>query len=308
MKNDVIVVGAGPSGVSCALWLKQLGFSPVVVDRNDRCGGLQLLNAYTNTWIATSANVHGKDVAQAMHDNMVRHGVDMRLGVDAMEASRAGNGWGVRLSTGEILSGRFLVLAAGVAPKTGGFAHRLGMILGPGHGVANTNFSGSKVAILGGGDSAFENYVFAKQRGATSVTIYARTLRARAEMLEQANPEDVHVGVCDVDDVARTVDGVPFDHIIVLYGYEAKKSSMLGLPLGMRRDGFVVTDANCQTTIDSVFAVGEIAQRAHPCCATAMADGVVAAKEIQRRLESDFASKFAGLARRTVSLAAKALA
>ncbi len=183
MKNDVIVVGAGPSGVSCALWLKQLGFSPVVVDRNDRCGGLQLLNAYANTWIATSVNVHGKDVAQAMHDNMVRHGVDMRLRVDAMEASRAGDGWGVRLSTGEIVSGRFLVLAAGVAPKTGGFAHRLGMILGPGHGVAK-----------------------------------------------------------------------------------------------------------------------------HPCCATAMADGVVAAKEIQRRLESDFASKFAGLARRTVSLAAKALA
>lgn len=85
--NDVIIVGAGPAGVSCALWLKQLGFSPVVVDRNETCGGLQLSNPYTNTWIASSANAYGKDVANAMHANMIRHGVDMRLGVLASKAT-----------------------------------------------------------------------------------------------------------------------------------------------------------------------------------------------------------------------------
>jgi thioredoxin reductase (NADPH) len=53
---DATIVGAGPAGSSCALWLKQLGFSPVIIDRNDQCGGLQLLNPYLNTWIATSTD------------------------------------------------------------------------------------------------------------------------------------------------------------------------------------------------------------------------------------------------------------
>lgn len=299
---DAIIVGAGPSGVSCALWLKQLGYSPIVVDRNKVCGGLQLLNSYTNTWIATSANSHGKDVADAMHANMVNHKVEMRLGVAASTATPSKSGWIVRLSSGEDLKGRFLVLASGTAPRTGGFSKRIGMILGPGPGVANTDFTGSNVAILGGGDSAFENYVFAKKRGANSVTIFARTIRARAEMLRQASERDVQIGGYQVDDEARTVNGNPYDHIIVLYGYEANKSSLLGLELGMRPDGFVLTDAVCQTTTDKVFAIGEIARRAHPCCVTAMADGVTAAKEIQRRCEADFTSKFAGLARRSMSM------
>lgn len=306
--HDAIIVGAGPAGVSCALWLKQLGFAPVVVDRNETCGGLQLSNPFTNTWIASSANAYGKDVADSMHTNMVRHGVDMRLGAIAREASATQDGWKVRLSDGNSVNGRFLVLATGVTPKTGGFTQRLGMIVGPGPNVAKTEFEGAKVAILGGGDSAFENYMLAKKRGAKSVSIFARTLRARKEMLEQACPEDVIVGNYVVDDAARTVNGITYDQIVVLYGYEASKVALLGLELGMRTDGFVHTDDFCQTTIESVFAIGEIARRAHPCCVTAMADGVVVAKELQRRLEADFAARFAGAARRSAMFFAKAIA
>lgn len=306
--NDAIIVGAGPAGVSCALWLKQLGFAPVVVDRNETCGGLQLSNPYTNTWIASSANSYGKDVAAAMHANMVRHRVDMRMGVLASEAKATTNGWRVQLSDGSGVDGRFLVLATGVTPKSGGFKQRIGMIVGPGPAVANTEFGGAKVAILGGGDSAIENYLYAKKRGAKSVSVFARTLRARKEMLERVCPEDVFVGSYSVDDDARTVNGDPYDQIVVLYGYEASKVSLLGLELGMRTDGFIHTDSSCQTTIESVFAIGEITRRAHPCCVTAMADGVVVAKELQRRLESDFTARFAGAARRSAMLLSKAIA
>jgi thioredoxin reductase (NADPH) len=303
--HDAIVIGAGPSGVSCALWLKQLGYEPVVVDRNASCGGLQLLNSFTNTWIATSANAYGKDVAAAMHANMVRHKVEMRLGVTATAAVRHPSGWSVAMSSGANLYGRFLVLAAGTSPKKGGFSNRVGMIIGPGPGVANTNFSGAKVAILGGGDSAFENYDFVKRRGALTVKIYARSIRARAEMLSRATEQDVQLGDYMVNELTRTVNGETYDHIIVLYGYEANRSSLLGLEVGMRTDGFVLTDNRCQTTIETVFAIGEIAQRAHPCCVTAMADGVTAAKEIQRRCELDASTRFAGMAKRSISLLQK---
>lgn len=306
--HDAIVVGAGPAGVSASIWLKQLGFTPVVIDKGTQCGGLQLANPYTNTWIATSSNVYGPDVARAMHLNMIHHQVNMRLGVTALTATANEAGATVRLSDGGQVNGHFLVLAGGVTPKTGGFANRLGMIIGPGPRVANTNFKESKVAILGGGDSAFENHEFAKARGARSVTVFARTIKARADMLGKVPPEDVVLGEYEVDGERNTVNGARFDHILVLYGYQANRDSLLGLELAMRPDGFVSTDADCLTSHPNVYAIGELSRRSHPCCVTAMADGVVAAKAIQRRLEASATQRFAGLAKRALGLGARALA
>ncbi len=305
---DAIIVGAGPAGVSASIWLKQLGFNPMAIDKQSQCGGLQLANPYTNTWIATSANAFGPDVAQAMHQNMLRHEVPMHLGVTASRAHVAHDGVSVELSNGEQFRAQFLVLAGGVTPKTGGHASRLGLIVGPGPSVANTNFDQARVAILGGGDSAFENYGFAKSRGAREITIFARSIKARAEMLSRVPPHDVVLGDYDLDSVANTVNGSPFDQILVLYGYEASKSSLLGLDLAMRPDGFVSTDGDTLTSNPKVFAIGELAGRWHPCCATAMADGVVAAKAIQRKLEVTAAQKFTGFVRRAAKLGSSVLA
>jgi thioredoxin reductase (NADPH) len=306
---DVIIVGAGPSGTSAAIWLKQLGFNPLVIDKQSQCGGLQLSNPYTNTWIATSANAFGRDVADAMHQNMLRHKVEMRLGVEALTASidRHRPSIIVSLSNGEKIIGRHLILAGGVSPKTGGFVSRIGMIVGPGSAVAETDFNQKRVAVLGGGDSAFENYAVAKSRGAAEVTIFARSIKARAEMIERAQHGDIVVGAYDVDINENSVNGVRYDHILVLYGYEANKSSLLGLEPAMKPSGYISTDGNCLTSIENVFAIGEIAGRWHPCCVTAMADGVAAAKEIQRRLEGTASSRLMGLARRSLSQASKAM-
>lgn len=307
MMFDAVIIGAGPAGVSCAIWLKQLGFVPLVIDRNDRCGGLQLSNPYTNTWIASSANAYGKDVAAAMHENMLRHSVQMRLGVSASGTQCAHDSVTVQIEGCESVHARYLVLASGVAPKTGGFSQRIGILVGPGTAVANTEFRGAKVAILGGGDSAFENYGIAKSRGALSTTIFARTIRARSEMLQAVPPEDVVVGPPEVDADSRTVNGEKFDHILVLYGFEASRGSMLGLDIAMKADGFIATDNDCLTSHPLVYAIGEIARRSHPCCVTSMADGIAAAKAIQRRRETSVASRLAGSIGRAAGLGLKAI-
>lgn len=305
---DVVIVGAGPAGTSCALWLKQLGFKPVLVDRHTQCGGLQLANPYTNTWIATSADAWGKDVASAMHANMLRHAVDLCLGQEAREASIVKEGFRVVLGDGQALVARQLVLAGGVEPKTGGFAQRLGMLVGPGPAVAQTAFEGTQVAILGGGDSAIENYHLAKVRGAKTAHIYARTLRAREQLLAKVDEADVHLGFYEVCPEQQMVNGRAYDHILVLYGFEANRRSLLGLDVALRPDGFIATTQDCETSMQGVYAIGEIAQRAHPCCATAMADGVVAAKAIQRRLEAGALARYTNSIRRMAAVMGKAVA
>lgn len=305
MMFDSIIVGAGPSGVSCAIWLKQLGFAPVLVDKNSQCGGAQLLNPYTNTWIATSAGVWGKDVAQAMDANVRSLEVQTRLGVQISRAEARGDFVRVFASNGESFDGRFLVLANGSRPRTAGLIARAGLLIGSGAAVAANDFSGAKVAILGGGDSAIESFHVANHKGAASVKIFARTIRARASMVAQVAADSIVVGPYTFSPESNVVNGECFDQVLVHYGFEAGLESTLGLDLAMRGDGFIGTDPNCRTSHDLVYAAGEVAGRAHPCCATAMADGVVVAKDIQRRLERDLARKTLGAIGRASAMAAK---
>lgn len=304
---DALIVGGGPAGVSCALWLKQLGFEPCLIERNAKCGGLQLLNARENPWIASSVGPYGADVAAAMHENMTRYHVHMRLNTQAGAAVVGPDQVEIILSSGESVAGKYVVLAGGVLPKTGGHLHRLGTIVGPGHAVAKTDFLGARVAILGGGDSAFENYGFVANKGASSIRLFARTVRVRPGLVAQIPEKDVFVGKYAVDHAHNTVNGEKFDQIVVLYGYEVDKAAVLGLDLMMKPDGFVWTNEECLTSNERVYAIGELAQRAHPCCVTSMADGVVAAKALQRRLEITHSAKLAGMAKRVFGLGVNAL-
>ncbi|MFM8314948.1 MAG: NAD(P)-binding protein, partial [Deltaproteobacteria bacterium] len=48
---EALIVGGGPAGCSCALWLKHLGLKPLLIERSHRLGGLQNDSPYPNIWI-----------------------------------------------------------------------------------------------------------------------------------------------------------------------------------------------------------------------------------------------------------------
>src|SRR3546814_947100 len=89
--------------------------------------------------------------------------------------------------------------------------------------------------------------------------------------------------VCSSD----LVNGREFDLILVFYGWEPCVGFARNLNLRRGDNGFVATDpVTAQTSHDLVYAIGELAQRQHPCVVTAMADGIAAAKAIQARIEA----------------------
>jgi len=107
----------------------------------------------------------------------------------------------------------------------------------------------------------------------------------------RAGREGVHVGPYHVDPVARTVDGRAYDLILVFYGWEPQAEFVAGLDLRYSERGYIQTDsATAETSVAHAYAIGEVANRMHPCVVTSMADGVVAAKSIQRRWEQGAAA------------------
>lgn len=293
---DAIIVGGGPAGASCAIWLKLLGFRACIVDTRASLGGLQNESPYPNDWIAPVVGLRGQDVASSIHRHVAAHDIETYLETSVLAATKRGETFVVeaeRASGRLTLEAPYLVAASGVRPADGGMRAAPNFLIGPGRQIAQRNFAGQSVAVLGGGDSAFENYEFIRDRGADDVHIYARTLCARREFLERVPARDVRIGSYEVDPRALSVSGRRYDVIVVLYGWTPALDYMDELLPALNARGFVATDlATCETSVPNMFAIGEVAHRMHPCCVTSMADGVVTAKEIQKRIEADAKEAF----------------
>jgi thioredoxin reductase (NADPH) len=296
---DAAIIGGGPAGASCAVWLARLGFSPVLIEGGDALGGLCRSNPFSDEWNATLPGMTGPQVADNLALSVQRAGVPVHLScvVDRVEA--AGDGFVVRGSgLAEPLLARHLVLATGVRARSlalpaGGAAATAaqrwpeGILTGPGEHIVAQDFRGKTVAILGGGDNAFENALYALEKGALSVRLYARNVRAQRQFVSKLPASCVSIGPYSVDAHARTVDGQAYDMIMVFYGWEPCVGFADALGLQRSAQGFIATDMQtAQTGCPGVYAIGEVAQRQHPCVVTALADGVTAAKAIQARIEA----------------------
>lgn len=293
---DAIIIGGGPAGVSCAVWLARLGFLPLLLEAEAHVGGLCRLNPFYDEWNAALPGVAGAQVADNLALSLEQAGAPVRLSYRVERVKLAGRTFAVaREGGGDILHARHVVLATGVKARTlpeladGSVTeHDAACVLvGPGEDIVAYDFQRKRVAILGGGDNAFENALFAINQGALSVRIYARTIRAQQQFVRQMAASDIFLGDYQVDVAARTVNGQSYDVILVFYGWEPCVGFADGLALQRTNQGFVATRTDtAETSCEGVYAIGEVAQRQHPCVVTALADGVAAAKAIQARIEA----------------------
>ncbi len=285
---DTLIVGGGPAGASAAIWLKRLGLLPLLLEGTGRLGGLQAESPYPNPWVASSPGASGREVAAAIAQSVADAAVETRLTHRVAAAEAVPGGFAVRGSGpggGFLFRGTLLVVASGVRRRRGGLADRPEILVGPGAHVLQHDFRGLRVALLGGGDNAFDHYGLLSGRGAADLHIHARSVRAQRRFVDAVPARDLSAGRYAVDDRALTVDGRPYDRLLVFYGYEPATEWAAGLGPAAAADGYLATDpATAETSVAGVYAIGELARRMHPSVVTAMADGVVAAKAIQARL------------------------
>jgi thioredoxin reductase len=277
--RDVIIIGGGPAGLSCAIWLKKLGVEPVVLEASDQPGGLQTRSPYENLWIPGVQGRTGQEIAASLAAHAEAIGVEVRVNAPALWISE--DGLAVQTDAG-FLFAPYLVLATGSTPRAGGFQSAPHVAIGPGLSMEALDVKGRKVAILGGGDNAFDQARFVRDRGG-EVTIFSRT-PLRAQKLLQDMIPDVRVvmGNYTANQSAMMINGEAFDAFGIMYGFEAVVPDGLDLR-GL--DGYIDVDRFGETSISGVYACGEVTNFWHPCVTTAAAHGVQVAKQISLRLQ-----------------------
>ena len=161
---------------------------------------------------------------------------------------------------------------------------------------------GSHVAVIGGGDNAFDVSRMLAEKGVRATVIMrAKTPTARPRLVDELRKHEasgtarvmVERTVAALDEAGPTVrlrlgggGELEVDHVVLLFGYRpnAGEPWLAGLALEKDRNGYLVVDGNMETSCRGVFAVGDVANPAHPCIATAIGNATLAAREIQRRL------------------------
>ncbi len=316
--HDVIVVGSGPAGYTAAIYLARAELKPLVFEGYSYGGALMNTTEVEN-FPGFPAGIMGPELMAQIREQAERFGADLRT-VDAEAVDLTGPIKTVTVD-GVAHRARSVVLATGSAARYIGLPDEP-RLLGRGVSACATCdgffFRDQDILVVGGGDSAMEEATFLT-RFARSVTIVHRRdeFRASAIMLERARKDPkikwltnvtvtaLHgetslTGVTVTDTRTGETSVVAATGMFVAIGHDPR-SELFRDQVATDAAGYVLTGhhvsavASTGTSIEGVFACGDLVDHTYRQAITAAGTGCAAALDAQHYLASHPAPADAGL-------------
>jgi thioredoxin reductase (NADPH) len=302
--HDVLIIGAGPAGLSAARWCDELGLDTLLLEANDEAGGqLALIHNPIDNYLGLHAD-SGQRLRELFIEQTSACDFDQWTGVRIESVDLRARR--VRLQSGEELQAIAIIVATGLRRQRLGIPGELEF---EGRGIIESGkrdreqFAGKDVCVIGGGDAAAENALLLAEVCPTVTLVHrGRKMRARREFTEQLHthhcitvfPEsnvrrilgNDHVEAVEIE---RASAIKPFQMavqgVIIRIGFEPNTDFVRG-QLDLDEGGYVIVDARQETSVENVFAIGDVANPLAPTIAGAVGAGATAAKVISSRLRS----------------------
>ncbi|MEK6282285.1 MAG: FAD-dependent oxidoreductase [Acidobacteriota bacterium] len=301
--HDVIIIGAGPAGLSAALWCDELGLDTLVLEQNERVGG-QLHSIYgpIENYPGVSAR-NGEEFFETFSERVNDADFDLWTSVEIESVDLKAKK--VSLRSGEQLQSISIIVATGIRrrqlgiPGEAEFAGR-GIIESPTRD--RENFAGQDVCVIGGGDAAAENALLLAEVCPTVTVVHrSKSLKARREFAERLKtehsitifPESVVTKLLGNDEVEAVEilrkDAIkPFQMAVrgvaIRIGVEPNTEIVRG-QAGLDELGYVLVTSQQETTVANVFAIGDVSNPLAPTISGASGAGATATKVIAARLQ-----------------------
>ncbi|MBG0917634.1 thioredoxin-disulfide reductase [Exiguobacterium profundum] len=299
---DVIIIGAGPAGMTAALYASRANLSTLMIERG--IPGGQMANTEDIENYPGYDSILGPDLSQKMFDHSKAFGAEYAYG-DVQSISDETQ-YKIVHAHNRDYKARAIILASGAQYKKIGVPgeEELG-----GRGVSycavcdGAFFKGKDLFVIGGGDSAVEEGVFLT-RFANKVTIVHRRDELRAQKilqkrafdnekidfiwnhtLKEITEKDGKVGGARL---VSTVDGTETDHeidgVFIYIGMNPITGFVQDLGI-TNEQGYIVTNEAMETNIPGIFAAGDVREKTLRQVVTATNDGSIAAQNAQHFIE-----------------------
>ena len=298
---DTIIIGAGPAGMTAALYAARSNLKVALLERG--IPGGQMNNTADIENYPGYANISGPELAEKMFEPLENLGVEHLFGL--VEKIEDRGDFKEIITEDECFETKTVIIASGANHR------HLGV---PGEGDYNSRgvsdcavcdgafFRDEDLLVVGGGDSAVEEAIFLT-RFAKSVTIVHRRDELRAQKVLQDRAftnekirfvwdsvvESIHgderkvTGVTFKNVKTGEVSQAEFGGIFIYVGLDPV--SEFAADLGITDEaGWILTDHQMKTSVAGIYAVGDVRQKDLRQITTAVGDGAIASQEAYKYL------------------------
>jgi thioredoxin reductase (NADPH) len=302
-ERNVVILGSGPAGLTAALYAARANLKPLVLKGID-AGGQLMLTTEVENYPGFPDAVLGPELMEKFEKQAARFDAEL-LHQEATRVDLSSRPFGV-WSGDEEWRARSLIIATGARAKMLGLESERRLL---GHGVSTCAtcdgffFRGQELLVVGGGDSAIEEALFLT-RFATKVTVIHRRDQLRASKIMQDRAfahakidflwdSVVEEIIGDGQVAGARVRNVKTDEVrdfsaggvFVAIGHSPNTALFEG-QIDTQNGYIVVREPTTQTSVDGVFAAGDVVDFIYRQAITAAGMGCQAAIDAERFLEA----------------------
>jgi thioredoxin reductase (NADPH) len=300
--TDVVIIGGGPAGISAAIWCKRLGISHLLLESRSILGG-QL--PYIENQIIDYPGLitkNGQELQGVFNQHMNKLQCSFRLNASVLAVDHSNGCLTVEHEEGhsQNIDFRYIIFATGSSPRRLNIPGESEMInRGEVYSASKhrSHFKHKQVAVVGGGDRAFEGALLLAESGAHVVLIHhSEHFQARKEYVDPVLTHPniriltnfiVHriEGHKQVTGIGVTSHGwnnefIPVDVVLIRIGVKPNSELLQGV-VDVDEDQYIQIDQMYRTSQHNIFAVGDVCTRPlYSSISSSTGQGMVAAKTI----------------------------
>lgn len=301
---DLIIIGSGPAGYTAAIYAARADLSPIVFEGALTSGGALMNTTEVENFPGFPEGIMGPDLMLNMRAQAERFGARL-ITEDVTEVDLTDDIKSVTTDDGETYRSRAVILAMGSGYRRLGLADEDRL---SGRGVSwcatcdGAFFRDKPIAVIGGGDSALEEATFLSRFGSSVTVVHRRDeLRASKIMIERAEKDpkidfkwnsvvkgisgDQSVtGLVLTDTVTGEESTLEVAGVFVAIGHEPR-SELVRSQVDVDAAGYVVVKpGSTATSVQGVFAAGDLVDHTYRQAITAAGTGCEAALDAERYL------------------------
>ncbi len=303
-KVDVVIIGGGPAGISAALWCKRLELNHILFESNEKLGG-QLFQIHNKIIDYPGVLVNdGKEMQKLLDHQIQTMDCNVKLGClilfidhecQKISYKERGNEKEVAYD--------YLIFATGSKPKSLGVPGEKEM-LQRGEVYSATRdkykFKEKKVAIIGGGDRAFEGAFLLAEEGVSIYLIHRSTKFRARESYQKRVFKNKNITILTDTTVLAINGDKSVQSIDVLHNGEKKKieieallvrigvvpnTALLNKQVETDEEGYLIVNQLGETSVRTIFAIGDVCT--HPkysSISASVGQAMIAVKQISERI------------------------
>ena len=297
---DVIILGAGPAGLTAGIYAARGGLNAVIVE-SSAVGGQASLTAEIENYPGFES-VNGFELVSIMQAQCDRLGVTFVFD-NPVNVSLEGEIKRVTTAASGTLEARTVIIATGALPRTLGLPNESALMGGGVSYCATCDgafFRGKPVAVVGGGNTAVEDALYLLKFASDVWLIHRRdALRADAILADRVKSSGVKIVWDSVvtelvgENKLRALtlknvktgelSSLSVNGVFIAVGQTPSTAGLTGVELD---GGYIVTDEEMRTALPGVFAAGDVRKKSLRQVVTATADGAIAAESAIKYLNT----------------------